>query len=86
MANQKLGWIYIESGTLKQQIAFNEETGWVFCEDKTRYTPEELDVMEKNGAVATLPVHRVKKIFQGEIVEIKKTGILTDENQNLLGG
>ena len=81
MTDQRPGWIYIRSDTLKQMIAFNEETGWVFCEDKTRYTPCELDIIEKSGTSATLSVHRVKKIFQGEIVEIKKTDILAGDNQ-----
>jgi hypothetical protein len=72
MTDQKPGWIYIDCIPLNQRIAFHEETGWVFCADKTKYAPNELDLMEKSETTITLPVHRVKKIFQGEIVEIKK--------------
>jgi hypothetical protein len=61
----------MQSSTLHQRIAFHNDTGWVFVEDKTRYSPNELDVLEGAGIIISLPVHRVKKTFQGEIVEVR---------------
>jgi hypothetical protein len=72
MTDQKSGWIYIKSDALKQMIAFNVEAGWVFCEDKTRYAPCELDIIEQSGASASLAVHRVKKYFKAKLSKSKR--------------
>lgn len=65
-------WTYIESKTLAQTIAFDENTGWLFCKDGTRYSPAELRIIASGaGADIELPpvVHAVKKIFGGEITD-----------------
>lgn len=64
-------WTYIESETLAQTIAFDLNTGWLFCKDGTRYSPAELRIIASGGADIELPpvVHAVKKIFGGEITD-----------------
>ena len=39
---QKAKWHFIYSETLKQRIAFDEVSGWLFCKDGTKYSPQEL--------------------------------------------
>lgn len=63
-------WTYIESETLAQTIAFDRNTGWLFCKDGTRYSPAELRTIASGGGDIELPlaVHVLKKTFGGEIV------------------
>ena len=66
-------WQYIESETLKQTIAYDRNSGWLFCKDGTRYSPEELAKITKNwtgGAEIPRQVHVIKKLFGGEIVAV----------------
>jgi hypothetical protein len=65
----KPGWEYIRSDTLKQEIAMNIETGQVYCEDGTVYSPEEINIMDAAKQKITPEVHLVKKVFGGEIVD-----------------
>lgn len=68
-------WQYIESETLGQTIAFDRISRWLFCKDGTKYSPEELSRITNNwtGAVdLPLQVHTVKKMFDGEIVSVKR--------------
>ena len=64
-------WEYIQSETLKQVIAFDKKSGWLFCKDGTRYSPEELAKITKGWTRSMefpLQVHLLKKEFGGEIV------------------
>lgn len=44
----------------------------VITEDKTRYTAQEVKIMAKAGIEITPGLHTVKRVFQGEIVDVKK--------------
>lgn len=68
----KGNWTYIESETLAQTLAFDLNTGWLFCKDGTRYSPAELRIIAVGGADIELPraVHCVKKVFGGEITDM----------------
>lgn len=64
-------WEYMQSETLKQVIAFDKKSGWLFCKDGTRYSPEELAKITKGWTRSMefpLQVHLLKKEFGGEIV------------------
>lgn len=68
-------WTYIESETLRQTVAFDELSGWLFCKDGTKYSPQELARISKNwteGLEIPLSVHLLKKEFGGEIISVKK--------------
>lgn len=68
-------WIYIQSELLNQCIAFDENSGWLFCEDGTKYSPKELAMITQNWQKAEelpLLVHIVKNAFDGTITSIKK--------------
>ena len=63
-------WQYMASETLKQTIAFDKKSGWLYCQDGTRYSPQELAKITKNWTQAIdfpLQVHILKKEFGGEI-------------------
>ena len=63
-------WQYMDSKTLGQTIAFDKNTGWLYCQDGTRYSPQELAKITKNWTQAIdfpLQVHLLKKEFGGEI-------------------
>jgi hypothetical protein len=67
------GFIYIKSETLNQEIALSEKSGWVFCEDGTKYSPGEIKTLDAGGnGVITLGVHNVKKVFGGEVIKIER--------------
>jgi hypothetical protein len=67
------GFIYIKSETLNQEIALSEKSGWVFCEDGTKYSPSEIKILDAGGYGAiTLGVHNVKKVFGGEVVKLER--------------
>lgn len=68
---RKPGWYYIYSEELKQEIAYSEKTGWVFCEDGTKYSPKEIQVIKDNGGMIALAAHILKKTFGGELVNGK---------------
>ena len=64
-------WQYIKSKSLNQTVAFDRNSGWVFCEDGTRYSPTEMAKITKNWTAGTelpLAVHLIKKNFDGEII------------------
>ena len=61
---QKAKWHFIYSETLKQRIAFDEVSGWLFCKDGTKYSPQELAIMTDNWQKShevPLAVHLLKK-------------------------
>ena len=68
MEEQRKGdWIFIESKSLGQKIAFDKKSGWVVCQDKTCYNPSEVSLITKCGELP-VAVHLAKKIFGGEII------------------
>ena len=69
-------WEYMQSETLKQVIAFDKKSGWLFCKDGTRYSPEELAKLTKGWTRSMefpLQVHLLKKEFGGEIIFVGDT-------------
>jgi hypothetical protein len=68
----KNDWIYLYSNVLKMKIAFQETSRKVVCEDKVSYSMKEMDVLVNSGNVLNWQTHLVKKIFCGEIAEIRR--------------
>nr|DAP41453.1 MAG TPA: hypothetical protein [Caudoviricetes sp.] len=66
MGDKKSDWKYIESKTLKQTIAYDMNSGWVFCRDGTKYSPNEVKLLGENEL--PIEVHLLKKVFNGEII------------------
>lgn len=74
-------WQYIKSESLNQTIAFDKNSGWLFCEDGTKYSPQELARITQNGTESPeLPVsvHLIKKMLRGEIISVKKKNIIEE--------
>jgi hypothetical protein len=67
--NQKPGWTYIYSEELKQHIARHDASGWVYCEDGTKYSPKEIQIIIKNHKLMSAKAHLIKKVFDGEIIQ-----------------
>ena len=67
---QKPGWTYRFIESLNMQIAINDTTGIMYTEDKVRYSLEEQRLLQKIDFALPLPVHIVKKVFDGTIVSI----------------
>lgn len=64
-------WHKMYSETLAQEIAFDENSGWLFCADGCRYSPKEVAVITDSytsRAAFPLAVHIVKSAFKGEVV------------------
>lgn len=68
MQKQNPEWFYKYSENLKQNIALNKKTGWVYCEDGTKYSPEENVILKSTGQPIPLQVHIVKKMFDGVLI------------------
>jgi len=68
--DEKPGWTYSYCESLGQRIAINDQTGILYTEDKTRYSPEECDLLKKINLQIPLPVHIIKKIFGGVIISL----------------
>ena len=71
LQKQNPDWFYKYSENLKQNIALNKKTGWVFCEDGTKYSPEENAILKSTGQPIPLQVHIVKKMFDGILISAK---------------
>lgn len=65
----KPGFVYVDSTELKQIVAVSKKTGWAYCEDGTKYSKEEVDILRQGGGVS-LPLHILKKEFNGTIVAV----------------
>ena len=68
---QKPGWTYRFISSLNMQIAINNLTGILYTEDKVKYTLEEQRLLQAVNFEIPLPVHLVKKVFEGTIISIK---------------
>lgn len=69
----KGNWKYIQSETLDQKLAYDLNSGWLFCQDGTRYTPQEIKLLTNAKAEIPLAVHLIKKEFTGEIISVTNT-------------
>ena len=67
---QKSGWTYKFVESLNMQIAINNFTGIMYTEDKVKYSLEEQRLLQKIDFELPLPVHIVKKVFEGTIVSL----------------
>jgi hypothetical protein len=67
-------WTYDYSDALSMRYAYRQTPLGieVITEDKTRYTAQEVKIMAKAGIEITPGMHSVKRVFQGEIVDVKK--------------
>ena len=45
----KPGFVYVDSTELKQIVAVSKKTGWAYCEDGTKYSKEEVDILRQGG-------------------------------------
>lgn len=68
---QKPGWTYRFIDSLNMQIAINDTTGIMYTEDKVKYSLEEQRLLQSINYELPLPVHIVKKVFDGTIISIK---------------
>jgi hypothetical protein len=69
----KPGFNYYKSNILKQEIAMNKNTGWVYCEDGVRYSPQEMLLFYEANCEVDIGTHLVKKVFSGEVVRIERS-------------
>ena len=67
---QKPGWTYRFVSSLNMQIAINNFTGIMYTEDKVRYSLQEQHLLQAVDFEIPLPVHLVKKVFEGTIISI----------------
>jgi hypothetical protein len=67
---EKPGWTYRFIPSLNMQIAINDATGVMYTEDKTKYTPEEQQLLQTIDYQLPLSVHLVKKVFEGTILSL----------------
>jgi hypothetical protein len=74
-------FIYVLSDVLKQEVAISKKTGWLYCADGVKYSPQELCVMESAGAQIDILTHMVKKVIGGEVVKIDRTTSSTGERK-----
>lgn len=68
---QKPGWTYKFVNSLNMQIAINNYTGILYTEDKVRYSLEEQRLLQAVNFEIPLPVHMLKKVFEGTIISIR---------------
>ena len=69
---RKPGFTYFWSETLGQEIAMNDKTGKVYCEDGTIYSAEEIKVIQQHHGELPLCIHLIKNKFKGEIIDDRK--------------
>lgn len=67
---QNPGWTYRFVNSLNMQIAINNFTGIMYTEDKVRYSLQEQHLLQAVDFEIPLPVHLVKKVFEGTIISI----------------
>jgi hypothetical protein len=68
----KPGFNYYKSKILKQEVAINKKTGWVYCEDGVRYSPREILLFYEGNCEVDIGTHLVKKVFAGEVVRVER--------------
>jgi hypothetical protein len=50
----------------------NMKTGWVYCEDGVRYSPQEILLFYEADREVDVGTQLVKKVFGGEVVRIER--------------
>ena len=68
---QKPGWTYKFVNSLNMHIAINNDTGIMCTEDKVRYSLQEQRLLQSVNFEIPLPVHLVKKVFDGTIISLQ---------------
>lgn len=68
----KPGFVYYKSEILKQEIAMNKKTGWVYCEDRAQYSPHEILLLYEADVEIDVGTHIVKRVFQGEVIKVER--------------
>jgi hypothetical protein len=82
MKERKPGWEYYHSEKLNLDFAIHKKTGWVYFEDKVRYSSEEIEVFRNGGAgEVAVELHNVKKVFEGKIVRYEPGAGTTDKGK-----
>jgi hypothetical protein len=82
----KPGFNYYKSKILKQEVAMNKKTGWVYCEDGVRYSPQEILLSYEGNCEVDIGTHLVKKVFAGEIVRIERNIPGNDQAKQIESG
>jgi hypothetical protein len=90
----KPGWLYTrKDNPTGEEYAIHMETCWVYFKDDkekiTRYSPEEIKILASGGLSVPSTshdkdlalVHRVKKIFDGEIINYEPKSGTTDKGK-----
>jgi hypothetical protein len=82
----KPGFLYLKSGNLKQEIAMNEKTGRVYCEDGAQYSPQEILLFYEAGMEIDAGAHVVKRVFNGEVIKIERNVGTNGQAKQIKGG
>jgi hypothetical protein len=83
----KPGWTYFtDDNLIGLEYAVHNETGWVYFSDMVKYSPEEIKILKESGITPTKQLHRVKKIFDGEIVRYEPRSGTTDKGKHIESG
>ena len=71
---KKPGWQYFFSEYLNEEFAIHE-SGWVYFQTANgivKYSPAEIELLNKHGLKIDHASHRVKTLIGGEIVNIEQ--------------
>jgi hypothetical protein len=82
----KPGFLYFKSGNIKQEIAMNEKTGRVYCEDGAQYSPQEILLFYEAGVEIDAVTHVVKRVFNGEVVRVERNVGTNGRAKQIEGG
>ncbi|GHV79167.1 hypothetical protein AGMMS49944_09580 [Spirochaetia bacterium] len=75
-------FLYMYSEILKQEIALSKKSGWAYSQDKgpdgkfVSYSPKEIQLITGGGGVLSPQIHRIKKLFGGEVIANDRTGTM----------
>jgi hypothetical protein len=82
----KPGFLYLKSANLKQEIAMNEKTGRVYCEDGAQYSLQEIRLFYEAGMEIDTGTHVVKRVFKGEVIKVEKNVGTDGQPKQIKGG
>jgi hypothetical protein len=83
----KPGWTYYKSKILNKEYAFHDKTGWVYFEDRVRYSPDEIKIINEAGGIVNTTLHNVKLVFGGEVIKYESgTGTVDKRKSDESGG
>jgi hypothetical protein len=75
-------FLYMYSEILEQEIALSKKSGWAYSTDKgpdgklVSYSPAEIQIIAGGGGTLSPQVHRIKKLFGGEVIANDRTGTM----------